>query len=135
MAVRVVRLGSERAKDEGIRIGTVRRPPRGVPKGEFASRNWYDVWFPNLAPSVATMKLGQVAETSAQWATFVKKYKAEMASPENSHAIELLAALSKQCDFSVGCYCEDEARCHRSLLRALLAEKGAKFNSPAPKDR
>jgi uncharacterized protein YeaO (DUF488 family) len=94
MAIRVVRLGSPRLKDEGLRIGTVRRPPRGVPKTKFASQNWYDVWFPNLAPSLETMKLGLAAETPAQWAKFVKKYRAEMASPENGHAIELLAALS-----------------------------------------
>ena len=127
MAVRVVRLGSRRVEGEGIRIGTVRRPPRGVPKAEFASQNWYDVWFPNLAPSVETLKLGQDAKTSAQWARFIKKYRAEMATPENSHAIELLAALSHQCNFSVGCYCENEAHCHRSVLRELLAERGAKL--------
>jgi uncharacterized protein YeaO (DUF488 family) len=125
MAVRVVRLGSERAAGEGTRIGTVRRPPRGVPKTEFATRNWYDVWFPNLAPSVETMKLGQAATTPADWSAFSRKYRAEMTTPDNSHAIELLAALSHRVDFSVGCYCEDEARCHRSVLRALLAEKGA----------
>lgn len=125
MAVRVVRLGNPRAKDEGTRIGTVRRPPRGVPKAEFASRNWYDVWFPNLAPSPETLKLALVATTPAQWAAFKKKYRAEMATPENAHAIELLAALSRHSNFSVGCYCEDEDRCHRSVLRALLSEKGA----------
>jgi uncharacterized protein YeaO (DUF488 family) len=126
MTVRIVRLGSTRATDEGIRIGTVRRPPRGVPKAEFASQNWYDVWFPNLAPSVDTMKLGQEAQTPAQWTAFTKKYRTEMAAPENAHAIGLLAALSHQTNFSVGCYCEDEAHCHRSVLRALLVEKGAK---------
>ena len=127
MAIRVVRLGSQRAEGEGLRIGTVRRPPRGVPRTEFASQNWYDVWFPNLAPSVETMKLGQKAKTPAQWARFVRKYRAEMAIPQNSHAIELLAALSRACNFSVGCYCEDEAHCHRSVLRELLADKGAKL--------
>jgi uncharacterized protein YeaO (DUF488 family) len=132
MAVRIVRLGSTRATDEGIRIGTVRRPPRGVPKAEFASRNWYDVWFPNLAPSVDTMKLGQEAKTPAQWTAFIRKYRAEMATPENAHAIGLLAALSHQTNFSVGCYCEDEAHCHRSVLRALLVEKGAEVEQPAP---
>ena len=126
MAVRIVRLGSEREKDEGLRIGTVRRPPRGVPKEEFASRNFYDVWFPNLSPSVETMKLGQEAKTPGQWAAFTRKYRAEMAAPDNTHTLELLAALSHQTDFSVGCYCEDESHCHRSILRALLAEKGAK---------
>ncbi|MGA3174860.1 MAG: DUF488 family protein [Syntrophorhabdales bacterium] len=126
MAVRIVRLGSEREKSEGTRIGTVRRPPRGVPKEEFASRNWYDVWFPNLAPSIETMKLGQGATTPGQWAAFTRKYRAEMATPEKARTLELLAALSHQTDFSVGCYCEDESHCHRSILRALLAEKGAK---------
>lgn len=127
MAVRVVRLGSPRMPGEGTRIGTVRRPPRGVPRAEFAAQNWYDVWFPNLAPSAVTMKLGQAAQTPAQWAAFAKRYRAEMASPDNGRTIELLAVLSRHADFSVGCYCEDEARCHRSLLRELLAAKGAKF--------
>ena len=125
MVVRVVRLGSARVAGEGTRIGTVRRPPRGVPKSEFAKQDWYDVWFPNLAPSVETMKLGQAAETPAQWAAFTRKYRAEMAAPDNAHAIELLATLSHRSDFSVGCYCENEAHCHRSVLRALLLEKGA----------
>jgi len=127
MVVRVVRLGSPRIEGEGIRIGTVRRPPRGVPKAEFAAKNWYDVWFPNLAPSLATMKLAHAAKTPADWAAFSKKYRAEMATPENSHALELLAVLSRQSNFSVGCYCENEAHCHRSVLRELLAEKGAKL--------
>lgn len=125
MAVRVVRLGSARAPGEGLRIGTVRRPPRGVPKARFAAENWYDVWFPNLAPSVATMKLGQAADTPARWAAFVRKYRAEMATPDHRRTIELLAALSRHADFSVGCYCEDEAHCHRSVLRELLIECGA----------
>jgi len=125
VTIRIVRLGSARTKDEGIRIGTVRRPPRGVPKAEFASQNWYDVWFPTLAPSVETIKLGQAAETPAQWATFIKKYRAEMSKPEASHALELLARLSHTSNLSVGCYCEREAHCHRSALRALLLEKGA----------
>jgi uncharacterized protein YeaO (DUF488 family) len=98
-----------------------------VPKAEFASQNWYDVWFPNLAPSAETVKLAQEARTPAQWAAFTKKYRAEMAAPENARTIELLAALSHHASFSVGCYCEDEARCHRSVLRELLREKGAKF--------
>ncbi len=131
MAVRIVRLGSSRFEGEGTRIGTVRRPPRGVPKTEFAARNWYDVWFPNLAPSVETMKLGQQAKTPAQWVAFARKYRAEMASPDNSHALELLAVLSHQTNFSVGCYCEDEARCHRSVLRELLIEKGARLGASA----
>jgi uncharacterized protein YeaO (DUF488 family) len=130
MAIRVVRLGSPRLKGEGTRIGTVRRPPRGVPKSEFAAQNWYDVWFPNLAPSPETMKLGQSAKTPAEWARFVNKYRAEMASPDNRHTLELLAALSHHTDFSVGCYCEDETHCHRSVLRELLAEKGAKLEGP-----
>ena len=125
MAIRIVRLGSPRADGEGLRIGTVRRPPRGVPKSAFASQNWYDVWFPNLAPSVETMKLGQQAQTPAQWSAFIRKYRAEMAEPSAAHAITLLAALSARADFSVGCYCEDEAHCHRSVLRELLATAGA----------
>jgi uncharacterized protein YeaO (DUF488 family) len=127
MAIRVVRLGSQRVEGEGLRIGTVRRPPRGVPKAEFASQNWYDVWFPNLAPSIETMKVGQEARTPAQWAKFVRRYRTEMATPENVHVLELLSALSGQCNFSVGCYCEDEAHCHRSVLRELLAERGARL--------
>jgi uncharacterized protein YeaO (DUF488 family) len=107
----------------------VRRPPRGVPKTEFASQNWYDVWFPNLAPSQETMKLGQAASSAAQWMAFTKKYRAEMAKPDNSRTIDLLAALSHHANFSVGCYCEDEAHCHRSLLRELLIEKGAKLEA------
>jgi uncharacterized protein YeaO (DUF488 family) len=126
MAVRVLRLGSDRIKGEGLRIGTVRRPPRGVPKAEFASQNWYDVWLPNLSPSPETMKFGKNATTERQWLVFEKKYRAEMAAPENSRILELLAALSLQTNFSVGCYCEDEARCHRSVLMKLLMEKGAK---------
>ena len=127
MTVRVVRLGSARTGGEGVRIGTVRRPPRGVPKTKFSSQNWYDVWFPNLAPSVETMKLAQRATTPKDWRTFLKQYRSEMSKPENSRAIDLLATLSHQADFSVGCYCEDESRCHRSVLRALLAERGARL--------
>lgn len=125
MSVRVVRLGSERTADEGTRIGTVRRPPRGVPKSGFAVQNWYDVWFPVLAPSAETVKLALAATTPAQWRQFVRRYRAEMAAPGASQALELLAALSHGTNFSVGCYCEDEARCHRSVLRQLLIEKGA----------
>ena len=127
MAIRIVRLGSARSAGEGTRIGTVRRPPRGVPKSEFAAQDWYDVWFPNLAPSAETVKLAQKAATPAQWAAFIKKYRAEMAKPEASHTIELLAALSHQSNFSLGCYCDNEAHCHRSALRALLAERGAEI--------
>ena len=125
MAIRVVRLGTARARNEGLRIGTVRRPPRGVPKSKFASENWYDVWYPNLAPSVATMQLGLSAKTPAQWNTFVKKYRKEMSTPETSRTLDLLAALSHHSNFSVGCYCEDESHCHRSVLRALLVERSA----------
>ncbi len=127
MTVRIVRLGSQRTEGEGLRIGTVRRPPRGVPKSEFAKQDWYDVWFPNLSPSAETVKLALEAKTPSQWTKFVRKYRSEMATPENSRTIELLAALSHQCNFSVGCYCEDEAHCHRSVLRELLAEKGARL--------
>jgi len=127
MAISIVRLGTARAEGEGTRIGTVRRPPRGVPKSGFASQNWYDVWFPNIAPSAETIKLAQEASTPAQWAAFVKKYRAEMATPENSRTLDLLAVLSHQSDFSVGCYCENETHCHRSVLRTLLAERGAKI--------
>ncbi len=127
MSVRIVRLGTPRAAGEGLRIGTVRRPPRGVPKARFAADNWYDVWFPNLAPSLATMQLGLRAETSAQWAAFARKYKAEMAAPAALHDLNLLAALSRTADFSVGCYCENEARCHRSVLRQLLCAKGVRL--------
>ena len=125
MSIRIVRLGSPRAPDEGTRIGTVRRPPRGVPKSEFARQNWYDVWFPLLAPSAETMKLGQAAETAAQWTAFIKRYRKEMAAPEAVQALALLSALSNESNFSVGCYCEDEAHCHRSVLRELLKEQGA----------
>ena len=128
MTVRVVRLGTDRAEGEGVRIGTVRRPPRGVPKSDFATQDWYDVWFPTLSPSAETVKLGHQAATPAQWAAFKRKYRAEMAAPDSSHAVALLAKLSHQTNFSVGCYCLDEAHCHRSVLRELLAEQGAKFD-------
>lgn len=131
MSLRIVRLGSPRAVDEGLRLGTVRRPPRGVPKAEFAARDYFDLWFPNLAPSVETMKLGQAAKSAADWATFMRRYRAEMARPEAAHDLDLLAALSGRTNLSVGCYCEDESRCHRSVLRALLAERGATFAGDA----
>jgi uncharacterized protein YeaO (DUF488 family) len=130
MAIRVVRLGTPRIAGEGLRIGTVRRPPRGVPKTEFAAQDWYDVWFPNLAPGLETMKLAQAATTPAQWAAFARKYRAEMAAPAASHDIALLAALSRRTNFSVGCYCENESRCHRSLLRALLVDQSAEVEAP-----
>lgn len=127
MSIRIVRLGSPRAKNEGMRIGTVRRPPRGVPKTEFSKQNWYDVWYPNLSPSVETMNLGLTAQTPSEWASFVRKFRAEMKRPENMRSIELLAKLSHQTNLSVGCYCEDEQRCHRSVLRELLSKNGAKI--------
>jgi uncharacterized protein YeaO (DUF488 family) len=127
MTVRIVRLGGPRVAGEGLRIGTVRRPPRGVPAARFASEHWYDVWYPNLAPSVATMKLAKAARTEREWAVFARKFRAEMAEPGASRTLDLLAALSSTASFSVGCYCEDEARCHRSVLRELLAARGAKI--------
>ena len=125
MTASIVRLGSPRHPDEGLRIGTVRRPPRGVPKALFASQDWYDVWYPNLAPSAETVRLALVADTPREWRAFTKKYRTEMATPDNSRTLDLLAALSRQANFAVGCYCEDESRCHRSVLRALLLEHGA----------
>lgn len=125
MTVRIVRLGSDRFPGEGLRIGTVRRPPRGVPKTEYSSKNFYDVWLPTVAPSVEAVKLAQKAKTEGEWVRFTSKYRVEMATPENRATLNLLAALSHQTDFSVGCYCADESRCHRSVLRALLLERGA----------
>ncbi len=127
MAVSIVRLGTKRARREGPRIGTVRRPPRGVPKSRFSSDDWYDVWFPTLAPSLPTMKRGLAATTDAEWAAFARKYRAEMTKPEASRALDQLALLSLHSDFSVGCYCADESRCHRGILRKLLHERGAKI--------
>ena len=127
MTVRIVRLGSGRAPDEGLRIGTVRRPPRGVPKSEFASQDWYDVWFPDLAPSPETVAMAQHAATEREWLAFVKNYRAEMDAPSNRRTLDLLSALSHHANFSVGCYCEDESRCHRSVLRDLLTERGARI--------
>jgi uncharacterized protein YeaO (DUF488 family) len=127
MAIRIVQLGSARAPNEGLRIGTVRRPPRGVPRSKFASGNWYDVWLPNLAPAAATVQLALRAATPGEWRRFVKRYRAEMGSADNSRVLDLLAALSKTANFSVGCYCEEESRCHRSVLRQLLAERGAEI--------
>ena len=125
MAVRIVRLGSERARGEGLRVGTVRHPPRGVPKSEHAAQNWYDVWLPALAPSAPLVKLGQSSSSPREWARFEARYRREMAAPDKTHLLRLLAQLSAQTDFSVGCYCEDEQRCHRSVLRQLLTERGA----------
>ena len=125
MAIHIVRLGSPRLAGEGLRIGTVRRPPRGVPKSGYASGNWYDVWYPNLAPSAETMKLGQAAGNDADWPGFVRRFRAEMRQPDAARSLALLAALSHQSAFSLGCYCEDESRCHRSVLRQLLLDAGA----------
>lgn len=126
MAIRIVRIGTKRTANEGLRIGTVRRPPRGVPKSEFSSGNWYDVWLPNLAPSAETVKLALGAGSQREWRVFVRRYRAEMANPENSRILDLLAALSHRSNFSMGCYCEDESRCHRSILRELLLDRRAK---------
>ncbi|MDW7709389.1 MAG: DUF488 family protein [Deferrisomatales bacterium] len=125
MAIRVVRLGGPRLPGEGLRLGTVRRPPRGVPKAEFASRDFYDLWLPELAPSEGLVKAARGVEDEASWQAFVRRYRAEMSAPERSRLLDLLAALSRRTDFSVGCYCADEARCHRSVLRVLFAERGA----------
>jgi uncharacterized protein YeaO (DUF488 family) len=125
LMVRIVRLGSPRTRNEGVRIGAVRRPPRGVPKAEFASRDFYDVWLPALAPSAELVSVGLTAATDAQWRTFERKYRAEMKQPDAARLLDLLAALSHQTNIAVGCYCEDERRCHRSILAALLRERGA----------
>ena len=128
MAIKIVRLGTQRLREEGLRIGTVRRPPRGVPKSEFASKNWYDVWLPNVAPTAELMKLGKTVKSDKEWAVFVRKYRKEMADAEKSKILDLLAALSHDTNLSVGYYCENEARCHRAILRELLMERGAKLS-------
>ncbi|HTR03997.1 MAG TPA: DUF488 family protein [Thermoanaerobaculia bacterium] len=125
MAIRVVRLGAPRGKGEGTRLGTVRRPPRGVPKTDFARRDFYDVWLPNLAPSEKLVKAARGARDERAWRAFARAYRAEMKRPEASRVLDLLATLSRHADFAVGCYCEDENRCHRSILRELLSERGA----------
>ena len=127
MSIRIVRLGEPRAKGEGLRIGTVRRPPRGVPKDRFASDDWYDIWLPQLAPSAGLVKLGHAATTEKDWRAFAARYRTEMAAPDNARLLAVLAALSRSVDFSVGCYCEDESHCHVSVLRELFAEQGAVF--------
>ena len=127
MSIRIVQLGSPRMRGEGVRLGTVRRPPRGVPKSEYAKRDYYDVWLPNLAPSLEAMKSGRASETEKEWNVFARRYRAEMDRPDASHLLDALAALSHSADFSVGCYCEDESHCHRSVLRELLAGRGAKI--------
>ena len=125
MTVRIVRLGTPRAPSEGTRIGAVRRPPRGVPKERHASGNWYDVWYPDLSPSAPLVQRARTAETEAEWNAFVRAFRAEMNEPGPRRTLDLLAALSTNADFSIGCYCENVARCHRSVLRTLLAERGA----------
>ena len=127
MAIHIVRLGSPRRPAEGLRLGTVRRPPRGVPKSQFGSRDYYDVWLPDLAPSAELVADAQQASDERAWRRFERKYRAEMKRPEASRLLDLLAALSRDTNLSVGCYCEDERRCHRSVLRALLAEHGARL--------
>ena len=129
MAIRIVRLGSPRASGEGLRLGTVRRPPRGVPKAETASRDFYDVWLPDAAPSEALLKAQAALDDPARWKSFVSRYRSEMKRPEARRLLDLLAALSHTTDFSVGCYCADETRCHRLVLRELLAGRGAKIRS------
>ena len=129
MAIRVVRLGSPRGRGEGLRLGTVRRPPRGVPRGEHASRNFYDLWLPEVAPSEPLVKMALRASDERGWRSFAKRYRSEMRRPPGARLLDLLAALSHQADFSVGCYCAQEERCHRSVLRALLAERGARLAS------
>jgi uncharacterized protein YeaO (DUF488 family) len=135
MALRIVRLGSKRSRGEGLRIGAVRYPPRGVPKGRYGSDDWYDLWLPDLAPSPALVRQARTAATPAQWGAFSRKYRAEMKKPERGRLLDLLAALSHGANFSVGCYCADESRCHRSVLRSLLAERGAKLRRPPMHDR
>lgn len=127
MTLRIVRLGTDRAKREGTRVGAVRRPPRGVKKERYAAENWYDVWYPELSPSPKLVTKALTAETSKQWNAFVRAFRHQMNKPAPRRTLDLLAALSHDADFSLGCYCEDEARCHRSVLRALLSERGAKL--------
>lgn len=127
MAIAIVRLGSPRRSGEGPRLGTVRRPPRGVPKAEYARRDYYDAWLPALAPSLPLMQFARASTSAAEWTTFARKYRAEMNRPEASQLLDALATLSHTADFAVGCYCEDESRCHRAILRELLAERGARL--------
>lgn len=124
MAVRIVRLGDPRLKSEGLRIGTVRRPPRGVPRSDYSRRHFFDVWFPNLSPSESLLKSVKPQDDDS-WKAFKRRFLKEMKAPEARRCLDLLAALSHRTDFSVGCYCEDESRCHRSILRKLLEERGA----------
>ncbi len=125
MAIRIVRLGTDRLPGEGLRLGTVRRPPRGIRKTEYASKNFFDVWLPTLAPSPASVKQALTVRSERDWKRFVRKYRREMAATNESATLDILAAMSHRADFSVGCYCADESRCHRSVLRELLLERGA----------
>jgi uncharacterized protein YeaO (DUF488 family) len=127
MSIRIVRLGTPRSSDEGLRVGTVRRPPRGVAKEKLARDDWYDVWLPQLAPSADLLKQAQSATTPSEWQAFIRKYRKEMSAPDNTRLLTLLATLSQATNLAVGCYCADEAHCHRSVLRELLAEQGATF--------
>lgn len=126
--IHIVRLGTPRLRNEGVRLGTVRRPPRGVPKSEYARRDFYDVWLPTLAPSEPLVKLALGAKDERTWRQFAKRYRAEMKGPAARFLLDTLAALSHRTNFSVGCYCEDEKRCHRSILRELLKERGAEID-------
>ena len=125
MAIRIVRLGSPRPSGEGLRIGTVRRPPRGVPKSDWARRDFFDVWLPLLAPSESLLKSALGARDAREWKSFARRFRSEMKKPEASRTLDLLAALSGSTNLSVGCYCEDESRCHRSILRELLSKRSA----------
>lgn len=125
MSIGIVRLGTDRLPDEGLRLGTVRHPPRGVRKEDYASRNWFDLWLPELAPSAELLRRARSGQGELDWRVFARRYRSEMAAPEASRLLDLLAAMSGRADFSVGCYCADESRCHRSLLRVLLADRGA----------
>lgn len=127
MAIRILRLGSQRARGEGLRIGTVRRPPRGVPKAEYAARNYYDLWLPDIAPSEQLVKAALHATDERAWQAFVRRYRRELQRPEVGRLLDLLAALSHVTELSIGCYCAEEDRCHRSVLRAALAERGARL--------
>jgi uncharacterized protein YeaO (DUF488 family) len=127
LPIHIIRLGSPRGKGEGVRLGTVRRPPRGVPKQRYAQENWYDMWLPELSPTPELMARAKASATDAQWRAFVRAFRSQMSTPPASHVLDLLSALSAQTNFSLGCYCEHEERCHRSVLRALLAERGAEI--------
>jgi uncharacterized protein YeaO (DUF488 family) len=131
MPIHIVQLGTPRAEGEGLRLGTVRRPPRGVPKAQFASRDYYDVWLPNLSPSAQLVAEGLAVDDDKDWAAFSRKYRAEMKQPDAAHLLDALAALSHQTSFAMGCYCENESRCHRSLLRELLEQRGADMDPGA----